>query len=501
MKNIFKKLSIFVTVIAMVICGPFIATESHADDTMAVYRLHNAKTGEFLYTTDANEINVLTGSGAWKNNGIAWNAPASGNPVYRLNFPKASMHLYTKDPREMTVLVAEQGWTVDNGGAPMFYSGGEVEINRLLHPKSGNHLLTANPKEYSVLTKDDWKGEGVAIMALSLPGAPSQNQNPTTETKPVETPVVHTPPAQSNTNTSGTINHSYVRGVWFSFLDWQTSLKGKNEADFRSSFVNICNRIRQANLNTIYLHVRSHNDAVYQSAIYPWSAEMLSGVPNYDPLSIMVEEAHRNGISLQAWINPYGYRNGTYAGDPSIVTKDNILAGIREILTKYNVDGIHFDDYFPVMDKSVHNELVRESYALCHSYGKIFGISPQGNIDNNRAMGADIDTWLSQAGYLDYITPQIYWTDQYGSNGNVTMYSDRVKAWTALNKINLPMYVGLATYRAGVASSTDPGWSRSMDNLKNQINIANSHNWKGFVHFRYDNLNQPEAQAELANIQ
>ena len=278
------------------------------------------------------------------------------------------------------------------------------------------------------------------------------------------------------------------RGVWFSFRDWQAILKGKGEQDFTAAFDTVCKNTAAQGLNAVIVHVRSHNDAAYPSSIYPWSDEMLGGNPGFDPLSVMVQVAHNNGLSFHAWINPYGYRNGEYCGDASLATHDNIILGIREILDNYAVDGIHFDDYFPLLGAEVHNALLRDVYSTVHSYGKIFGVSPSGNIDNNIANGADVRTWLSQTGYMDYICPQLYWTDHYGKNGNVTMYSDRLKAWKSLNKAGIPMYIGLASYRVGSGSSSDMGWVNYSDNLTSQINLLRDNGCKGYILYSYSSL-------------
>ncbi|SHI45515.1 N-acetylmuramoyl-L-alanine amidase [Butyrivibrio fibrisolvens DSM 3071] len=300
---------------------------------------------------------------------------------------------------------------------------------------------------------------------------------------------------------AGSATECEVRAVWFSFRDWQKYLQGKDKAAFTSAFETITDNILGAGCNTLIMHVRSHNDAVYPSAIYPWSSEMLMGVdPGFDPLSIMIDIAHKKGLSIHAWINPYGFRNGEYCGDASLATHDNIIAGIEEILKNYKVDGIHFDDYFPVMDASIHNKLVSDVYKTCHKYGKVFGISPTGNVDNNIAKGADIVTWMSVPGYIDYIAPQIYWTNMYKSDGSVTLFSNRLLQWITLNKLGLPMYVGLALYMAEAKPASDLGWSVSNANIMMQVTELRANNQPGFILYSYNSLLSPACSAELANL-
>ncbi len=294
-----------------------------------------------------------------------------------------------------------------------------------------------------------------------------------------------------------------MRGVWLSFIDQQKYLKGKNKNNYDNAFDSICKKAAGKGLNTIFVHVRSHNDAIYPSTVYPWSKQMLDGKdPGFDPLSDMVSIAHKNGLEIHAWINPYGYRNGSYCGDASLATEANIAAGVNEILNGYDVDGIHFDDYFPPIGASAINSMVSRVHGLCSEQGKKFGIAPQGNIDNCLAAGADVKTWLSSPGYLDYIAPQIYWTDYYGKSGTVTMSSDRLSAWKSLNKAGIPMYVGMALYWAGSQSKSDPGWARYTDNLMRQQQKAVKLGYKGYILYNTEAIMDPTPamETELNNL-
>lgn len=291
-----------------------------------------------------------------------------------------------------------------------------------------------------------------------------------------------------------------IHGVWISFLDWQANLKGKGEADFTSTFSAMCDNVLAHGGNAVIVHVRSHNDAVYPSAIYPWSTTMLNGDPGFDPLATMVSVAHSKGLSFHAWINPYGYRNGAYAGNPALATQDNIVAGVSEIVNNYAVDGVHFDDYFPPLGAEAHNSMVSRVYGAAHAAGKVFGISPQGNVENNMAAGADVRTWLSTPGYVDYLAPQIYWSDNYGAAGTTTMFTNRLNQWAALNTAGVQMYLGMAAYRAGNPLAADPGWMMRSDNLVTQANQAAGKGWGGYFLYSYATLNSPNAQAELSNL-
>lgn len=295
---------------------------------------------------------------------------------------------------------------------------------------------------------------------------------------------------------------SGLKGVWFSFLDWQLYLRGKDQAGFDAAFSGVCDVTLSHGLNTIFVHVRSHNDAVYPSGIYPWSAQMLSGAnPGYDPLADMVNIAHSKGLSIHAWINPYGYRNGAITGNAALATTANVVSGVQEIVANYGVDGIHFDDYFPPVGKAEINSMVSQVHTVCANAGKVFGISPQGNLDNLRASSADVDTWLSSGGYVDYLCPQLYWSDNYGAGGNVTMFSNRLNLFRSIDKAGIPLYVGLAAYKAGQPIGSDPGWGMSSVNLATQRDKALGAGYTGYIVYRYNTLLSAPAAAELSALQ
>ncbi len=136
-------------------------------EEVTIYRLYNPISGEHLYTRDANEKNVLSSKHGWKYEGVGWYAPTSGKPVYRLYNPGLANHLYTTDTNEVNVLTSKYGWVKDNGGQPVFYSGGDVDIYRVYnYGLKGMHHLTTDRNEYNTLPKYGWKQEGVSFKAL-----------------------------------------------------------------------------------------------------------------------------------------------------------------------------------------------------------------------------------------------------------------------------------------------------------------------------------------------
>lgn len=341
-------------------------------------------------------------------------------------------------------------------------------------------------------------------------------------------------------------NTDNIRACWISYLDIESYLKDLSEEEFTIKVCDMYNKIKDNNLNTVIVQVRTMADAIYPSDYFPWSTYITSDrvALSYDPLEIMIKLAKEYGLRFEAWVNPYrislnttitnNYKGTIYyeeykdfimeyenqAGeiclsfDPAKTdTIRLIVSGVKEIVQKYDVDGIHFDDYFYVsgmapelsasLRKEYVNNMVKTVYDTVKSVDKEceFGISPAGNLDNARAQGADIDTWLSMEGYVDYIMPQIYWTDTFvTSEGKVNYFLDRCEEWCQVNKLNKPMYLGLALYRVGEESTIDMGWSIKTDNLAGQYKSASHMGFDGYCLFRYQWLELDIAEEELANL-
>lgn len=303
-----------------------------------------------------------------------------------------------------------------------------------------------------------------------------------------------------------------VRAIWLAYVDFKdVGLYNKSESVFRSNAIKFLDNAKKSNINTVYFHTRAFDDATYKSSTFKTSKYIWdkSSKISYDPLKIMIELAHKKGMELHAWMNPYRITLSSIL-DPSKASTDNrILKAVEEVVTGYDVDGIHFDDYFyngskykdvPKSTRKKHvNDMVKKVYAKVHKLDKkaVFGISPQGNIENCEAIGADVRTWLSKSGYIDYIMPQIYWTDQWGSSGKTTMFSDRLSAWKNLNKNKTPMYVGLALYRTNISYSDDPGWKKSSSNLRSQLIKLREKGYQGYSLFSAKDLTRSSAQTEL----
>ena len=326
-----------------------------------------------------------------------------------------------------------------------------------------------------------------------------------------------------------------LRGVWVSCFDFSSlGLQDKNEKTFRTKVNAFLNKARNDNLNAVFFHVRAYDDAAWKSRTFP-AMKYLSSKSSrkktaaktytYDPMKIVIELAHEKGMEFHAWMNPYRKNSsGTYYNPAYNSTNDRVVKAVDEIL-KYDVDGIHFDDYFYNGTKYVNldnkkvlksknkpsykkrmkyvNKMISRVYSTVKSDrpGAVFGISPQGNMENAKALGCDIDTWMSKKGYVDYIMPQLYWTDNWGSQGKTKMFTRTLNNWPAdgLNKVGMPVYIGLALYKSS-GWTGDPGWKRSSSNLSEQLKMLRKKKCNGYVLFSAKDLYRKGASKEIANL-
>ncbi len=170
-----------------------------------------------------------------------------------------------------------------------------------------------------------------------------------------------------------------LRGVWFAYYDWEAM--PREEEAFRQAAASVMERLRELGMNAVFLHVHSHSDSYYlRSSYFPASLYAFGtmGEPlSFDPLAIMIEEAHARQISVHAWLNPYRITsnseertnvtwqdipedrnspehersilkyNDLYFLNPAREEVKQLLTDtITELVSEYSVDGVHFDDYF-----------------------------------------------------------------------------------------------------------------------------------------------------------
>lgn len=354
------------------------------------------------------------------------------------------------------------------------------------------------------------------------------------------------------------------RAVWISYLEWQSADFSSEDA-FRAQMGSWFDQYAAMGLNTVLAQVRPFGDALYPSAIFPWSS-VCTGTqgldPGFDPLAVLVEEAHARGLRLEAWLNPYRLAlNDTVPGafsadnlaavhpewvkqaaggqylDPSRQdVRDCIAAGVQEILDGYAVDGIHLDDYFyPTTDEAFDaaeyaaagtnlsledwrrenvNALVRQLYQLVHAGGRTsgavpLGISPQGNNDNNYAQQySDAALWLSTPGYIDYAMPQVYWGYGYttGSGSTRFAFESITAEWLALPRAEgVALYFGLGAYRIGDGDGgnydhAQDQWQTGR-NLADMVTTLRGAGADGFGLYRSDFLLRNSAWPQLAQAE
>lgn len=331
----------------------------------------------------------------------------------------------------------------------------------------------------------------------------------TAATTTVATTTAQTIPAERptdfGTNSYTALNYDEIHGVWISYLEYTDMMTGRSEQQFRTAIAEAFENCVDLGLNTVFVHARSHGDAYYQSELFPWSryaSGSINVAPDYDPLAVIIEEAHARQLSVQAWINPlrmcsvadmasYGeYAAAQWYSDSSTADKyivevsgyyylnpaydevvELIADGAEEIVANYDVDGLHIDDYFyPTteawFDSAAFAEsgsmslaefrfdncdrLVESLYDAVKSANNtaLFSVSCQGSIENNYdKMYADVEKWCTQSGYLDYIVPQIY----YGFENSTQPYLECLSRWEDMTaRGGIPLVAGLSVYKLGV---------------------------------------------------
>lgn len=349
-----------------------------------------------------------------------------------------------------------------------------------------------------------------------------------------------------NESTPITKSELTVRGVWLTCYELSSMLKSGKKSDYIENVNEMLNKCDAKELNTIFIHVRPFGDSVYPSAIFPLSKHVMSSSgsePKFDVLETFISLAHERDYEVHAWINPYRISYDTdvdklpsnsmaknekirdavvqtssgFFFDPSSDTAHKlILGGVREVLENYDVDGIHIDDYFyPTTDKSFDedsyksycdiggkldlkqwrtenvNALVASIYALVHQYdGKIFSISPAGDIDKNiNEYYADVKLWMRSEGFADIIIPQIY----FGFKNEKMPFEKVARQWGDLKRNDsVRLMCGLALYKQGdvdeFAGSGANEWITDKEIIERQQESIRTKGFCGYVLFSYNNF-------------
>lgn len=335
---------------------------------------------------------------------------------------------------------------------------------------------------------------------------------------------------------------SNFKGVWLSQWDMQrVYVKGgkqRDKTDFVIRATSIMTNAREDGFNTVFVQVRPFGDSFYPSELYPPS-KMVVGTYgagfDYDPFEILVDAAHNAGLSVHAWINPLRlmtteelelvpqtFKVRMWYDDPALrgsylvlqgdgrwylnpgysEVRDLIVDGAREIVRRYEVDGVHMDDYFyPTTAESYDAQcfaqysagggelkladfrrnavslLVKDLWLAVHEISPkaLFGIAPGGNPDRAyTSQYADVFLWCSQTGYVDYICPEIY----FGFEHETYPFDKTAERWAKMVTCDeVKLIIGLSFHKASsgfdqYAGSGAYEWAQNSDILLRSLECS-----------------------------
>ena len=338
---------------------------------------------------------------------------------------------------------------------------------------------------------------------------------------------------------SATEQNQQIRALWLSCYELSPMFEKGTSEYFSDEINRVFEKCNDNDINTLFVQVRPFCDAFYPSQIFEWSQYTKSSsgqFPDFDPLAVIIDTAENYGVSVHAWINPYrvSYDEkedipsdirdfafscdvGVFLNPSSVEAQKFVLDGVREILENYEVDGIHIDDYFypqteydfdetdyryyrdngGTLSKSKWrrenvNSLTAALYSLVHSLkpDAVFSISPSGDISKNKnSHYADVELWLTQKGYADWIIPQIY----YGFENEKMPFEKIADKWIRLaEKSEVRLICGLASYKQGevdkAAGKGEKEWVNRDDIISRQIDYIQAVGYGGYALFSYSSL-------------
>lgn len=369
--------------------------------------------------------------------------------------------------------------------------------------------------------------------------------------------------ATEEPRSSPRLGEKELRGVWISCYD-HICAAGKTRAEYKAETDEIFKTISEAGLNAAFVHLRAFSDAFYESELYPYSS-FIAGTEGaslpFDPFRVVLESADKYKISVHGWINPFRIslnndpsslsdknpakkildagdpkgeivvlKNGIYYNPSLASNHKRILDGVREILNKYDVAGIHIDDYFyPSADVSIDkkqyeeykekggvlgiadwrrsciNAFVSGLYSTVKAFDPklIVGVSPSAQIRKNASeLYADCRLWLSRAGYADVIVPQLY----FGFEHEKLDFLSLLNEWASLPRSpSVSLACGLAAYKCGgrdpYAGAGASEWIENSDILARQLEAVRKRpDYGGFAVFSYKDLIRGSCKTEIQNF-
>ena len=342
-------------------------------------------------------------------------------------------------------------------------------------------------------------------------------------------------------------NTTKSAGVWLSFYEVREILA--SNTGITNKINEISANCKSLGISDIYLHIRSHCDAIYPSKIFPQTKE--ASALNFDALKTLIDGFHNKGLKVHGWINPYRIKtdsndintlaegspakqwltdqipendknvcitDGIYLNPAELEAQKLVINGIKEVIENYDIDGIHFDDYFyPTTDESFDkssydsyrqttenplslydwrrtnvNSLIIGCYNAIKAIDKeiVFSISPAASIENNfNNLYADAEYWIEN-GIIDVIIPQLYFGFEYPDKN--FQFENLLNDWISIVKANtdVKLQIGLGVYKANTETKADKAeWTQNFDIIAKQVEICHKNkNVTGYVYYSYSSL-------------
>ena len=369
--------------------------------------------------------------------------------------------------------------------------------------------------------------------------------------------------------TSYTGKDAEVRAVWVATVGNIDIGMHYSEESYKTEIITMLDRLEALNFNVMFFQTRPMNDAFYESDFAPWSRYIMGAEgsdPGWDIFGFIIEEAHKRGIEVHAWLNPYRVSTGTAAKqiqldalhddnfakqNPELVIQDNdgklilnpgepqvrayIINVVNELMSKYDVDGVHFDDYFysyggtsDAEDQATYDRtklsgeslddwrrrnvdtLIEDLHHSINTWNTNqdktveFGISPFGiwlsggefgsntspyALQSYKDQYADTRKWVME-GWLDYIMPQLYWEFDHSA----APFADLVDWWAELTEAHgVDLIIGHGFYRYADSTWDDP------NEITEQLRYISTYDSIiGSSFYSYKTLNSPHANVVQA---
>lgn len=414
------------------------------------------------------------------------------------------------------------------------------------------------------------------VFTPELPTAVPQTTHPAGETTwapPITSPEPSTQDITDPTTGASTVPQTTpvqtqddIKAIWLTQFDleevYQVAGSQRKPEEFTEFAEKILENVVNMGFNTVFLQLRPNADSMYPSQIYPMSKYVVGrygAEAAYDPVEILVTLARQKGLSVHGWINPFramkeqdlnlagkAYLIGQWAADPDKLgdflvlhqgtwylnpaypqVRQLIADGAAEAMERYDLDGLHIDDYFypttdPAFDRKAYGQLgvgksledfrrenisalVSLLYDTAHAAGGVFSVSPAGNIGTvYEKHYADVYTWCSQEGYLDYICPQVYFGLEHQNYDFVSVcrtFSDIIK--TDSVKLLVGMTFGKAmTGEDPYAGTGKDEWKQHTDILRRSLETTRAlPHCRGVAVFCYQYLYDPLTGSAIAQTQ